>query len=240
MINRPIAFVMAMTLILTLTGCQAGQKFDFNLSRFFTRLFNPKKAKVIEIQKELDANAAGQTNSTRPVITIYTKTPNWVGAPVGPHLLAAVWPDGRIVWSHDKTHGGKPLWHAKVDPAQVKSLLEDLEKDKIFSDRHMQKNYLVGDIQRYTIRLHHKNQNVTFHSCHELFERNPSIVVTAKSVESLEGRTREQVLAEQPADFRRFKSTWNKIRTAVRNWTPEKGKQYLDSTDFLYQNSPTD
>ena len=60
----------------------------------------------------------------------------------------------------------------------------------------------------------------------EGFDQNTNLVVTAQGIGALDGKKREEVLEQQPEDYRRFRSTWSEIREAVAALLPQTGEPY--------------
>ena len=65
-------------------------------------------------------------------------------------------------------------------------------------------------------------------SWHEVFEDNPNLVATNHGIDSLNGRNRNDVLAAQPAPYRRFRQAWAFTRNKLISLVPEEGKPAPD------------
>jgi hypothetical protein len=61
-------------------------------------------------------------------------------------------------------------------------------------------------------------------SWHEVFESNEKLVATSRGISSLGGRRREDVLREDTAEYRHFRSTWDGIRAAASDLVPTQGE----------------
>jgi len=56
----------------------------------------------------------------------------------------------------------------------------------------------------------------TLRSWHPLYEENPNSVATINGLETLDGRSREEVLAAQPEDYRNFRAIFDEILAAMK------------------------
>jgi hypothetical protein len=70
-------------------------------------------------------------------------------------------------------------------------------------------------------------------SWHELFEQHSNLVATAQAVTSLDGRNRDEVLREQPQNYRQFRNTWSEVRDKVAELIPLKGDPYNDNPPVM-------
>jgi hypothetical protein len=60
-------------------------------------------------------------------------------------------------------------------------------------------------------------QSWTLRSWHPQFEQNSQLVVTSKGVEPLNGRSRAEVLAAEPENYRNFRSLFDSLLAAMRS-----------------------
>jgi hypothetical protein len=66
------------------------------------------------------------------------------------------------------------------------------------------------------IIIHSAGQTWTLRSWHPMFEQNRDLVVAANGVEPLNGRSRAEVLAAQPEDYRNFRALFDEIQGAMK------------------------
>jgi len=150
-------------------------------------------------------------DATPPVIEVKLS-----GAP-----LLEVWPDGRIAWSGDTLRGGSPLQRATIDPAAVTSTIEAIRSSALLGGRWTGEVRTGPDADVTTVRVRDGDiVLVDVGSWHERFEVDPRLVVTATGVESLSGRSREDVLAQQPTDYRLFRQRWDEVLGRLRRLVP--------------------
>src|SRR6266511_3971069 len=51
-----------------------------------------------------------------------------------PHaVIACIWPDGRAVWSRDRSRGGPPYFTGRIDPKRLTELIATLDSKGIFA-----------------------------------------------------------------------------------------------------------
>ena len=151
-----------------------------------------------------------------------------------PHILAAIWPDGTIIWSEDQKNGGPPYLTAKIDAAKLTAFLAKLEKESVFKKTADGVFQTGPDSSYHRIDLLSGKKHGSLASWHELFERNPKLVVSSHGVSSLDGRTREQVMREDEQAYRDFRTLWKEIRDFTRGLIPKKGERYEGELKFKY------
>jgi hypothetical protein len=67
------------------------------------------------------------------VIAVYHE--DWgLGSNGQPAIIFAAWPDGHMVWSDDRIHGGPPYHTAQIDPQKFAKLIARFENDGLFAD----------------------------------------------------------------------------------------------------------
>jgi hypothetical protein len=173
---------------------------------------------------------AGETNA--PVIVICAT----VGYPpplrpgetmdYSPRIVAALWDDGRIVWSESGIQGGPPLQQGRFAREQLNALLGSLEAQGAFTNAALRRPWFGPDSKTTRIVINDGRRRLRMESWHELFETSTNLVVTAQGVTSLDGRNRDAVHREQPAEYRHFIKTWSEVRDAVTDLIPQKGEPY--------------
>ena len=82
------------------------------------------------------------------------------------------------------------------------------------------RTFAVPDAGGTRIELEHSGQALDVFSCHADFERNANLVVTSEGVEALSGRSRAEVLREQPAWFQQFRAAFDAILAAAHAFPP--------------------
>ena len=48
-------------------------------------------------------------------------------------MIACIWPDGRAVWSRDRSKGGPPYFTGHIDPKQLTAFIAALDSKGIFA-----------------------------------------------------------------------------------------------------------
>jgi hypothetical protein len=66
-------------------------------------------------------------------------------------VIACVWPDGRVVWSEDRTNGGAPYFTDRIEPKQLRKFMAALDTKGIFARKVW---FNVGiDLPYYSINI---------------------------------------------------------------------------------------
>jgi hypothetical protein len=169
-------------------------------------------------------------HATRPVaeaetiVAVYDLDWGRASPPRGPNLIAAVWGDGKVVWSKDRVRGGAPYLAGHIDPKKLTALVARLERDGAFADERLGRAHFGPDSQFTTVVVNSGKRRLKLESWHEVFETNEKLVATSRGIGSLDGRRREDVLREDTADYRHFRSTWDGIRAAIGDLIPKEGQ----------------
>ncbi len=154
------------------------------------------------------------------------------GTDSGPHFISAVWPDGRIVWSRDQQAGGPPYLTASIEPARITKLLKQFEQRGVFNRRGARRLWFGPDSSFHAIWLQSGTRHTRLETWHELFERNPKLVVINGGVTSLDGRSREEAIRGDTKEFREFRHLWSDLRAAMTALIPPSGKGYSGALAF--------
>lgn len=142
-------------------------------------------------------------------------------------VIIAIWADGLIVWSEDKISGGHPYFYNNLLENDVNVLSSKLVEAGIHKDIYTSRSGPDADYTK--ISMLYKDHNITWESWHDLFENNPNLVATNHGIESLEGRSREEVLSSQPEEYQDFRKTWDKLKTVIYQSIPETGQPFDES-----------
>lgn len=148
------------------------------------------------------------------------------GSDVGPWVLTAVWEDGRIVWAADQEKGGAPFLTAQIELKRVEELLGRRKAERVFDERSLRRSWFGPDSSYHSIFLRFGKRHMHIQTWHELFERNPNLVVVNGGVTSLNGRKREEVIREDTKEFQRFRQVWMDLREAITGLIPARGEPY--------------
>jgi hypothetical protein len=138
-------------------------------------------------------------------------------------VLLSVWSNGDIIYSHDYLKGGRPYNSAKVSPQQVESFLTSLSSSELW--KKFPKGYSIygPDSSFITLVVIHHGKALELSSWDELFEASGKSVGTARGIRFLEGKTAQEVLAEQPQEYRDFRQLWDMIRSGAKALIPKEG-----------------
>jgi len=139
-----------------------------------------------------------------------------------PRIDLALWEDGRILWSggSDASKEGG-YCSSRVSAEKVHAILQQLNADGVFRASESKTGYTVPDAGFDAVIISTGTLQLCMRSVHEGFERNDNLVVTAHGVEPLEGRNRDQVLAAQPEDYKRFRAIWSEVKAGFRPLVPK-------------------
>jgi hypothetical protein len=136
-------------------------------------------------------------------------------------LDVAVWSDGRIVWRRDRG-----LLQGRIDKAKLLELLERLHAEGVFGACKSCVEYYGPDADFEVIEVRTADRELRLASWHEASERDSRLVGTVHGLESFGGRNREDVLAAQPDEYRRFRRIWSDIHSTVMSWIPQGGELF--------------
>jgi len=156
-----------------------------------------------------------------PAITIvYVHAGNAPPAHFGVDLEAAVWPDGRLVWTADAASQPPVLLASSIEPERVVTFLEDLCARGIFDDPAYSTPHFGPDGDYVMIRVAWGGRCVKLGSWHEIEEAHGVYVPRESGA---------KVLAERWA---RFRSAWTDIRLEVASWIPPTGEPFTGTIDL--------
>ena len=155
------------------------------------------------------------------VIVIYTLHDELVSSG-GPQLLVSVWSDGHIIWSNNKIRGGPPYRSGSVEPAKVKSLLSQLERDNVFTNKKLLRANFGPDAATTVVFVKKGKQLLKMQSWHELYEERGMSVALERGLTPLGGRNIEEALKHESKDYQNYRATWKRIRGLVRGLIPKK------------------
>lgn len=136
-------------------------------------------------------------------------------------LECAIWASGDVVWSDAKEPGAAPHRHARISSEAVQALTAALATT---IERTPLRDFGIPDTSHEQICVRTQGRELVLVSCHELFESNPNFVALSNGVTRLESRTRDDALANEPADFLAFRRTWSEVKQAIRASLPKDGE----------------
>ena len=171
------------------------------------------------------AARAADTNAPTLMICRFAGGPARTGE-IGFPVIAALWADGRIVWSESHIQGGPPYRQGRFAREKLDSLLDTLERKQVFRDAAQFRGSFGPDAGYTTIAIDDGRRRVRIQSWHESFEQNTNLVATAGGITTLRGAKREDVLRKQPEAYRRLRNTWAEIRQAVEALIPKSGQPF--------------
>jgi hypothetical protein len=176
----------------------------------------------------------GRCAEAVPAIAVFTESMGLVapGTDSGPHFLTTVWSDGRIVWSRDQQSGGAPYLVARIEPARVQELLNQFDERGVFKKPGLRRSWFGPDSSYHAICLTAGNRKTRLATWHELFERNPKLVVINGGVTSLDGRNRDEVIHNDTKEFQEFRRVWSDLRSAITSLIPADGEPYSGAMTF--------
>jgi hypothetical protein len=139
-----------------------------------------------------------------------------------PGIILAAWPDGQIVWSADRLHGGTPYREGRIDPDKVADLLARFDQDGLFADKKLNEPDFGPDAGFTTLLIKFGKKQVEMRSWHELYEASGKVVAKRHGLESLNGRRRLDVLRKEPAQYLGFRFVWSEARGKLMDLIPEE------------------
>ena len=147
-------------------------------------------------------------------------------------LIAAIWGDGRVVWSRDQQRGGPPYFSARIEPPQVQALLDRFDGERVFDARSFRHSWLGPGSSFITIWLQSGTKHTQLQSWHEGFETQPDLVALSTGITSLKGRSRGEALRSDTEEYQRFRQVWAELRATVAALVPKNGDAYTGPTNL--------
>ena len=141
---------------------------------------------------------AAETNT--PIVTIRTTSSGMSPADRGPRIVAALWNDGRVVWSESPVRGGPPYRQGRFELGKLNALLARLASQGAFTNASLTRAWFGPDSSFTTITIADGARRLTLRSWHELYE-GTNTVATSFGLEPLAGRNRDEVLRSQPVFY---------------------------------------
>jgi len=135
-------------------------------------------------------------------------------------VIVAVWADGTIIWSEDRSRGGPPYFLAELPAFGVQRLVSQMQSSLRASQRT---EYLVPDAGYTEVALASPTRLDSMSSCIPEFERHPGLVATDDGIQALKGQDRAEVLARQSRELREFRDAWTRSVDALIGAIPESG-----------------
>ena len=215
--NRSIRLLTCVIGVIATLACSS-------CSRNSGRTESGKTERVVDLAREVDIN--------KPAVTIYTESSGIriiaPGAPPeeNPRLVLAVWGNGWMVWSKHGIDGGKPYLTGQTDAKNIEGLVQELIRRKAFEDKAINTSYFGPDSSYSVIEIRFGGRRLKMESWHELYEQNPLTVALSTGLTDIEGTTRENRLAAEPASYKRFRATWALIRKTTTAWIPKDAQPY--------------
>lgn len=185
--------------------------------------------------------------TVRPKVAVYIDM-SYRLYPVTPEIMVvfAVWEDGRVIWSKDPIEVLSPIDPAEVDKpyrvgkielSELEQFLDELERRGCYNDPALKQPYVGVDRDYMVIAVAVGNRQITMQSSHELHETLSKKVVWRANGSYVihDGRSREEVLAEEPEEYKHFRNTWSEIRSSLEELIPEEGR-IVEDLDFEMPN----
>lgn len=169
----------------------------------------------------------------RPSIVVWREDWGLVSAKgLGPFVIAAVWADGKVVWSKDKLSGGPPFHEGKIDPKALDKVLHDFEVRNVFSAPYVRHSNFGPDSYCTAIYLSKGKKEFLSRSWHELAEQDPGIVAASFGLTRLKDMSREEFLKNDAQDYQKYRALWSHIRKQISAILPKDAKEKALSFEF--------
>lgn len=132
-----------------------------------------------------------------------------------PGIILRVRADGSAIRSQNDLIGGGPYTAFQVSKDELRQFFAEMEAANVFDEDGIKMN--IGPSASYTeVVLRDHGHRVCFMSWHEWAEDNPGLVATEHGIQPLDGRDRQQILAEQGQAYKAFRLKWDLIRAGAR------------------------
>ena len=159
-----------------------------------------------------------------PVIAIWREDWGLFSSNMGPFVVVAIWNDGKAIWSTNGVSGGPPYMTGRVDQEKLQLALDDLKEKGVFVDPSVRKTNFGPDSFCTAMYIRRQKDVFISRSWHELAEQNPGCVASASGLTSLEGKSREEYLSKEPADYRLYRAFWAYARLSIDGLVPTSGE----------------
>lgn len=172
--------------------------------------------------------AADPNERTRPiteaesVLAVYSEDCGLASSGT-PAIILVAWPDGHVVWSHDRIQGGAPYRAGSVDRKKVAALLKRFENEGLFADEKLSQAHFGPDAQFITVHIKSGKKQVKMHSWHEHLEISDNVVADHRGAVALQGRRRLDELRKAPAEYLFFRTVWSETRTRLSDLIQGEG-----------------
>ena len=177
-----------------------------------------------------------------PVISYFTRSKTSLQEP-RPRIqvLTVVWSDGRIIWSQDRLQGGPPYFEAHIEKRTIRGLFDRLEREDLFNRSELNRPYSDPEAEASSLVIADGTRELSMTSCHELAELDPEIVATSQGLVHLEGKTREEVRADEQDDkYVLFRAAWDEAREGLLGLIPTASGTPLGVVEFEKRVVPVD
>ncbi len=139
-----------------------------------------------------------------------------------PRIELAVWEDGHILWSSGSEGMNERRYClSRISPETIQTVLFRMDAQGVFRAFEGKIGYAVPDSGFDAVIISTGTFQLNMISVHEGIERDQDLVATTHGIENLQGRNRDQVLAGQPEQYRRFRAIWGQVKAAIRPLIPE-------------------
>jgi len=161
----------------------------------------------------------------KSILAMYVQSYGLAANGLAPHrLIFAAWDDGYVVWSENSVEGGIPYRAGRIDPAKLHAFLKKTHSDGLHQDASLAQPQF-GPSSRTTVLLAKFEGNaLKMQSWHELFELDGKVVATKGGVAPLDGRSRFDVLRQEPTDYLFYRFVWDELRLGAAFLTPSESK----------------
>ena len=151
----------------------------------------------------------------------------------GTHLVLAIWEDGAVVYSTERVEGGPPFFTGKVNPEDVKQLVEKLSYSGVFSDDFPDRFKVVHHYPYTEIRLTEGSTVRSLASFHEVTEEAKGLATDAGIRIGNHG-AKVTELASSPQEYLVFRLIWSEIRHELDLLRPKDAVP--DEGELVYKN----
>jgi hypothetical protein len=150
-------------------------------------------------------------------------------------LSIALWQDGTICWSENRSRGGAPYRTARLEAARVEELRSTI-CTKLGPEPARGRFYAVPDASVTEIAVQCGEGVLTLASCIDVFESGGHVIATDHGIEPLADRDRESVLARQSPALREFRALWRECVDRIWSAVPDTGERLpIDHFEYAWE-----
>lgn len=170
------------------------------------------------------AGASGEkTSATTPAVKVFVNqryAMRGTGADTGPRLIAALWPDGRMIWSENTIQGGPPYRSGRASVQAVDRMFDRLKRAGMFKGGGAKWRNWGPDASFTVMDIETDAGTIHMESWHELMGDSQARAKTGEGLKlpELEEASDVELSKDRPG------TVWDFVRASLAAMRPEAGE----------------